>query len=154
NISHTLQVSNGFGDVVVLNLAGTFDGGGFSGPINDFAVVQDPNVLLAGGGHATDIVWAGPSKFIWSVDPNNPITAGSGVQTVTLTVEDPSGNPIAGLSVVPSLSGLGQLSAGNGLITDGNGQISFQFDPGTIAGESDFSALIDGNVTTSVKAFV
>ena len=72
-----------------------------------------------------------------------------------MTVEDfPNGDPLEGVSVVPSLIGSGQLSADTNLVTDENGRVEFTFQPGTAADTDTISALVDGNVTISTQVAV
>src|SRR5262249_36695896 len=101
-----------------------------------------------------DLVWAGPDTTKSTITAASPHSVTAGAETVTVTVKDPSGAAITGVSVVPTLTGVGQLLNASNLVTNSQGQVTFTFDPENFAGNDTISALIDGNVTISTPVVV
>jgi adhesin/invasin len=91
------------------------------------------------------------SKSSVSANPDN-FGAGLGSSTITVTVKDASGNPLDGVTVMPSSTGTGNVFAPTSGPTDGNGVATFSFSS-TVA-EKKTITVVAGGVTLNDKPVI
>ena len=116
-----------------------------SATINGTSITQTASVVVNPAGPAV-------SAANSTVGATSPITAGSGTSTITVTVMDGSNNPLSGVSVTLSATGIGNTITQPAAATDVNGVTTGSLSS-TAAGTKTITA-VAGGVTLTQQAVV